>query len=37
MNNVAALKVRSRVVTTPVSHALQPVDGKLVAEILGGL
>jgi pimeloyl-ACP methyl ester carboxylesterase len=36
MNNVAALKDRSRVVTTPVSHALQPMDGKIVAEILGG-
>jgi triacylglycerol lipase len=37
MNNVAALKDHSRVVTTPVSHALQPVGGPLVAKILGGL
>jgi pimeloyl-ACP methyl ester carboxylesterase len=37
MNNVVALKDRSRVVTTPVSHALQPVDGKILSEILGGL
>jgi pimeloyl-ACP methyl ester carboxylesterase len=37
MNNVVALKDRSRVVATPVSHALQPLDGKIVAEILGGL
>ena len=37
MNNVAALKDRSRVLTAPVSHALQPVDGKIVAEILGGM
>jgi pimeloyl-ACP methyl ester carboxylesterase len=37
MNNVVALKERSRVVTVPLSHALQPVDGKILAEILGGL
>jgi pimeloyl-ACP methyl ester carboxylesterase len=37
MNNVLSLKGRSRVVTAPVSHALQPVDGKILAEILAGL
>ncbi len=37
MNNVVSLRDRSRVVTAPVSHALQPVDGKIVAEILAGL
>ena len=37
MNNVAALKGKSRVVTTPVSHVLHPSDGRLLAELLGGL
>ena len=37
MNKVVALKDRSRVVATPVSHALQPIDGKILAEILAGL
>jgi triacylglycerol lipase len=37
MNNVAALKGRSRVRTTPVSHGLQPVDGRVLAELLAGL
>jgi pimeloyl-ACP methyl ester carboxylesterase len=37
MNNVAALKDRSRVVTTPLSHLLQPADGTLLAELLHGL
>ncbi len=37
MNNVAVLKDRSRVVTTPVSHLLQPADGRLLAELLAGL
>ena len=37
MNNVAALKDRSRVVATPVSHVLQPADGKLLVDLLGGL
>lgn len=37
MNHVQALKERSRVITTPVSHVLQPADGKLLAELLGGL
>jgi triacylglycerol lipase len=37
MNNVVALKGKSRVVTTPVSHALQPADGRLLGELLDGL
>ena len=37
MNKVAALKGKSRVVTTPVSHALQPADGNLLADLLNGL
>lgn len=37
MNNVAALKGKSRVITTPVSHALQPADGRALAELLAGL
>jgi triacylglycerol lipase len=37
MNNVAALKDRSQVVTTPVSHALQPSDGPLLMRLLNGL
>lgn len=37
MNNVAALKGKSRVITTPVSHALQPADGLALVELLAGL
>ncbi len=37
MNNVQALKGKSRVVTLPVGHALQPPDGKLLVELLSGV
>jgi len=37
MNNVAALKEKSRVVTTPVSHVLHPSDGLLLAQLLNAL
>jgi triacylglycerol lipase len=37
MNNVVALKGQSRVITLPVSHALQPADGRVLAELLGKL
>ncbi|MCU7798255.1 MAG: alpha/beta fold hydrolase [Candidatus Thiodiazotropha sp. (ex Myrtea spinifera)] len=34
MNQVQSLKGKSRVVTTPVSHALQSSDGRLLVELL---
>ncbi|MET0066358.1 MAG: alpha/beta fold hydrolase [Candidatus Thiodiazotropha sp.] len=37
MNQVAALKGRSETRVTPVSHSLNPADGRLLGEILNGL
>ncbi len=37
MNNVKALQDRSQVLALPVSHGLQPVDGRVLAEVLSGL
>jgi pimeloyl-ACP methyl ester carboxylesterase len=37
MNNIEALKGRSRVIALPVSHTLQPADGRVLVDLLGSL
>ncbi|MCU7917274.1 MAG: alpha/beta fold hydrolase [Candidatus Thiodiazotropha sp. (ex Epidulcina cf. delphinae)] len=37
MNNVQALKGRTETRVAPVSHALQPADGRMLAELLAAL